>query len=322
MAGRVWILLPLALVCGCGLGDGEPAPKDLDADWRSSLALVVSKSLQDARREYTPRPVPDQPRGNPVPQPPPNVFELVRYESPVGPLAAYVSPNPGDGQRHPAIVWITGGDCNSIDDLWSDAPRENDQTAAAYRRAGIIMMFPSLRGGNDNPGKKEGFYGEVDDVLAAADFLAKQDYVDPQRIYLGGHSTGGTLAMLVAESTDRFRAVFSFGPAESVDRYPAEYTPFDATDSNEVALRSPGRWLSSVGCPLFVIEGRTGNSDSLKAMERASQNPKIQFFPLTGGDHFTILAPVNELIASKILQDTGPTLNINLSRDELNAIVR
>ena len=33
------------------------------------------------------------------------------------------------------------------------------------------MMFPSLRGGNNNPGSKEGFFGEVDDVLAAADLL-------------------------------------------------------------------------------------------------------------------------------------------------------
>jgi hypothetical protein len=26
-------------------------------------------------------------------------------------------------------------------------------SAAAYRNAGIVMMFPSLRGGNENPGK-------------------------------------------------------------------------------------------------------------------------------------------------------------------------
>ena len=74
------------------------------------------------------------------------------------------------------------------------------------------MMFPSLRGGNDNPGVREGFFGEVDDVLAAAEYLSKQAFVDPQRIYLGGHSTGGTLVLLVAECSGRFRAVFSFGP--------------------------------------------------------------------------------------------------------------
>jgi dienelactone hydrolase len=82
------------------------------------------------------------------------------------------------------------------------------------------MMFPSLRGGNQNPGQKEGFLGEVDDVLAAADFLVREDYVDPARIYLGGHSTGGTPVMLVAESTPRFRAVLSFGPVNDVRGYP------------------------------------------------------------------------------------------------------
>lgn len=55
-----------------------------------------------------------------------------------------------------------------------------------------MMMFPSQRGGNDNPGKREGFLGEADDILAATDHLEKLPHVDPDQIYLGGHSTGGT----------------------------------------------------------------------------------------------------------------------------------
>src|SRR2546430_17631493 len=105
-------------------------------------------------------------------------------------MAAYLSPDPRDGKKHPAIIWITGGDCNSIGDVWSPAPRANDQTASAFWKAGIIMMFPSLRGGNDNPGLKEGFFGEVEDILAAADFLAKQEDVDAKRNYLGGPRPG------------------------------------------------------------------------------------------------------------------------------------
>jgi acetyl esterase/lipase len=108
------------------------------------------------------------------------------------------------------------------------------------------MMFPSLRGGNDNPGTEEGFLGEVDDVLAAADFLGKQAFVDAKRIYLGGHSTGGTLVLLVAECSDRFRAVFSFGPADNVAGYGPEYLPFDSSNPREIELRSPGRWLASI----------------------------------------------------------------------------
>jgi dienelactone hydrolase len=54
-----------------------------------------------------------------------------------------------------------------------------------------------LRGGNDNPGTKEAFLGEVDDILAAALYLARQESVDSNGIFLGGHGTGGTLVLLV-----------------------------------------------------------------------------------------------------------------------------
>jgi dipeptidyl aminopeptidase/acylaminoacyl peptidase len=257
-----------------------------------------------------------------VPDPPPEVFNKVTYESPAGRLAAYLSPDPMDGMKHPAIVWITGGDCNSIGDVWTDAPASNDQTAAAFRKAGVIMMFPSLRGGNDNPGTKEGFLGEVDDVLAAAAFLAKQDYVAADRIYLGGHSTGGTLVLLVGEDSDRFRAVFSFGPADNVAGYPAEFVPFDTSNPRELELRSPGLWLASIKAPVFVIEGTVdSNLESLQAMARASTNPQAHFLSVRGANHFSVLAPVCKLLADKIVHDDGASQGLSLTEQELNAVV-
>jgi acetyl esterase/lipase len=278
------------------------------------------QALPEARRGFTPRPVPASSPKEPVEEPPARVFRTVRYDSPVGKLAAYLSPDPNDGKKHPAIVWITGGDCNSIGDVWGAAPANNEQTASAYRKAGIPMMFPSLRGGNNNPGAREYFFGEVDDVLAAADFLAKQEFVDPDRIYLGGHSTGGTLAFLVAESSDRFRAVFSFGPVDDPTGYGREYAPFDKSDRREVELRSPGKWLDSVRSPLFVFEGtaKPGNLTSLQTMQQGSKNPLIHFHPVKGATHFTILAPTNQLIASRILKDEGPTTNLAFTEEELN----
>ena len=195
------LLLPLfALSAGCV----DEAPKLVKPPARSGAGTERAKTEHTGHVERGEARVRDSPwseqdREGPPDQPPPKVFSLVRYKSPAGDLAAYLTPDRGDGAKHPAIVWITGGDCNSIGDVWKDAPRKNDQTASAYRKAGIVLMFPSLRGGNDNPGRREGFLGEVDDVLAAADYVAAQPYVDPRRIYLGGHSTGGTLAMLVAE---------------------------------------------------------------------------------------------------------------------------
>jgi dienelactone hydrolase/Fe-S cluster assembly iron-binding protein IscA len=254
----------------------------------------------------------------PAPEPPAHLFRLVRYEGPLGKMAAYVTPDPQDGQKHPAIVWITGGDCNAIGECWQEGPPENEQTASAYRKAGILMMYPSLRGGNDSPGVKEGFFGEVNDVMAAGEFLRRQPYVDPERVYLGGHSTGGTLVLLTAECSDRFRAVFSFGPADDVAGYGPQYNPFVLSDPKELQLRAPVRWLGAIRVPVFVFEGTGGNRRSLQALERASKNPKVRCFEINRANHFTGLAPTNRLIAAKILQDTGPSCALAFTAEEVN----
>ncbi len=277
-------------------------------------------SLAEARKGHTTKLAKQHKANKPVPDPPAKVFRKVKYESPAGKLAAYITPDPKDGKKHPAIVWITGGDCNTIGDVWSPAEPSNDQSARQYREAGIVMMFPSLRGGNDNPGVQENFYGEVDDVLAAAEYLAKQEYVDASRIYLGGHSTGGTLALLVAEVPNKFRAVFSFGPVEDIKGYGGQFTEAVKTsDAREVELRSPGHWLNSVQCPTFVFEGdQQGNLSSLQAMAKAATNPKAKFYPVKRATHFSLLAPINTLIAQKILADTDKETKLSFTEAELN----
>lgn len=311
-----YALLAVLVLAGCGRSGRSPSEK-------SSPGVLGGQSeevgtLVEARRGFQTKLAPRGGDRDPVPQPPARIFRTARYDSPAGKLAAYLSPDPKDGKKHPAILWITGGDCNSIDDgCWKEGPPSNDQSASAFRKAGLVMMFPSLRGGNDNPGSKEGFLGEVDDVLAAADYLAKQEFVDPARIYLGGHSTGGTLVLLVSECSDRFRAVFSFGPVENVAGYPPEFLPFDTSNRREIELRSPGRWLASIKSPTFVIEGTTeGNLGSLQAMARASTNPNVHFIPVRGANHFSVLAPTTRLLAEKVRRDDGPACNLTVTEEE------
>lgn len=265
------------------------------------------QTLADARRGFETH-VRDTPRpAGPAPTPPASVFSRVHYPSPAGSLAAYVTPRPVDGSRHPAIVWVIGGFDASIDDsAWAPAPADNDQSARAFREAGIVLMLPSLRGGNDNPGKRETLYGEVDDVIAAGDYVAKLDYVDPARVYLGGHSTGGTLVLLVAESTDRFRTIFAFGPVGDVKSYADEAT-FDIADGTESRLRSPMNFLQAIRTPTFIFEGgsRPSNAGALPYLKPKDATVPVRTFRVAGVNHFSILSPVTGLLARKIMATTG-----------------
>ena len=76
------------------------------------------------------------------------------------------------------IVRITGCVHNSIDDVCSPRSRDTHQPASAFRKAGFVMMFPPQRGGIDNPGQLEGFFSEVDAILAATEHLAALPYGD------------------------------------------------------------------------------------------------------------------------------------------------
>jgi acetyl esterase/lipase len=243
--------------------------------------------------------------GMPVPTPPADLFVRSDYKGGEGrELVAFVTPDPRDGAKHAAILWLTGGDSNSLDDFWTEGQPANDQSASAFRKAGMIVMFPTLRGGNTDTGRKEFFFGEVDDVHAAANHLARLPYVDPARIYLGGHSTGGTLALLVVETGGRFAAVFAFGPVAAVNRYPAPLVPdaLSSADALERRLRSPVHWVAGISTPTYLIEGDSspGNADDLEVM-CAFRNPLVHCISAAGFDHFSVLWPVSRTIAARLV---------------------
>lgn len=257
-----------------------------------------------------------------VPTPPKNSgFELVGYPSQGKTLPAYVSSDPGDGKKHPAIIWVVGGWSNSIDEEnlvhgeWS-----NDQSALAFAEHGIVTMFPTFRGGSSGTGAKEAKYGEMDDVIAAYDYLARQPYVDANRIYLGGHSTGGTLAMLTAEAMDKFRAVFAFGAADRFEKHNQTQFVFDTNDKREFDLRSPIVWLQDIKSPTFAFEGdESDKAQSLDAMKRASHNSQVHFYLVNHADHFSTLAPLTDMLAQKVANDVGSQSNIQITDAEVQA---
>jgi predicted esterase len=285
-----------------------------------TLKPTTVQTLAQARDGFETRNVDKSGRPEPLPNPPASLFVRTDYKSTANlVLPAFVTPNPKDGKKHPAIIWLTGGDTNSLSDFWSPQPANNDQTASAFRKAGIVMMFPTLRGGNTNPGNKELFYGEVDDVVAATEHLASLPYIDRNQIYLGGHSTGGTLVLLTAEMGERLngriRAVFSFGPIGHIEQYQwmQSLQRLIQQSDPEGKLRSPFYWLHGVAVPTYLIEGtESPNLDELDAMCKKSSNPQLHCIRANGMSHFSVIDAVSKVIAARIVMgSTGLAFELN-----------
>lgn len=275
---------------------------------REALASTGATALAQERHGFVSAATVTPSVRTPLPYPPPALFVRSDYRTDrVGTFASYVTPDPKDGRRHPAIVWLTGGDSNALDDFWTPGPADNDQSVHAFRDAGVVMMFPTLRGSHGQQGAREFLLGEADDVMAAANQLAKLSYVDPARIYLGGHSTGGTLALLVAAQPHPFRAVFAFGPVARSTDYPAALSGIDFSrlPAAEARLRSPLPWIGDVSRPTYIIEGDRSPANAAARVElcSATDNPLVRCRTITGATHFSVLSAVTPQLADDILED-------------------
>lgn len=274
---------------------------------RKALKTTVGEGQRDA---------------TPAPEPPAGDLEKVTYDAPLGKNVAYVTPVKS-GPKRPAIVWIHGGFGWGIDEgAWTPGPRDNDQSAIGFRKAGIAEMYPALRGGSQNPGHQECFLGEIDDVLAAAELLARRPDVDPRRVYLGGHSTGALIALLAAASTPRFRAVFAFGPVADPRQYgPSSCEPPGISEA-EARPRSVIEYLHEIVTPTFVADGAEGNVAVFPMMRKRVGAAPITFLTIPGANHFTALAPEVDAAAKAILADIGDKPAIHLTVEQIQAAMR
>lgn len=89
----------LALILGCSKGGSAP-----EAQRESAAPLTAARSLVEARRGFTTKLEPRERTSEPLPEAPRELFRTVRYDAAPGKLGAYLTPDPKDGKRHPAIV--------------------------------------------------------------------------------------------------------------------------------------------------------------------------------------------------------------------------
>lgn len=108
-----------------------------------------------------------------------------------------------DGEKRPGLLIVHGGFHTCFEWRWFPL-------VVAAVKEGYAVMFPEYRG---STGYGETIYKndygttDVADVLAAADYLARKDFVDASKIGILGHSRGGMIAVrLMQKHPKRFQA--------------------------------------------------------------------------------------------------------------------
>jgi dipeptidyl aminopeptidase/acylaminoacyl peptidase len=116
----------------------------------------------------------------------------------------FLPARPEPGRRYPGLVAVHGGYHFSL----------NEEFFGYIERAvaeGYVVIFPEYRGsrgyGAEHYNAQDYGGKDVDDVLAAADYLSGRAPVDPSRLGIVGRSRGGMIALLAIErAPKKFRA--------------------------------------------------------------------------------------------------------------------
>lgn len=225
------------------------------------------------------------PQQGDMPKPPQHVREI-EYPSGDLRLKAWVGMPAQRQAQMPVVIFLHGGFAFATEDF---------DMARPYLAAGHVVVTPILRGECGQAGHFSMFFDEVNDVLAVADHLRGQSYVDPRRIYLAGHSAGGTLTMLAGMATAQFRAIASFsGSPDQISFTSGEpwsrIVPFDQRNPAEFEIRSPLAYAASLKSPTRLFWG------SKEAFFRASTRTLVEIARSKGldvegieipGDHFS-----------------------------------
>lgn len=266
--------------------------------YRTDRELNLTQSRENTATNLT-RSIPAPQESDAAMAPPPGA-KLVAYPSGDLQLKAWVSQDPNDQKKRPAIVFLHGGFALDETD-W--------EVLQPFRDAGFVVMTPSLRGENGNPGYFEFFYGEVDDAIAAGSYLAKLPYVDEDKVYVTGHSIGGKLVAMVGVSDSNYRAAVAYSPSEldtakwvqdimrtnqSVSSkktlLDSELIVFDPRNAADVGLRDPSIFGNQLQIPLLIYyESRRQFSGGTFESKAEQGNRPLLNRLVTGVDHMTML---------------------------------
>ncbi len=203
--------------------------------------------------------------------------------------------------KNPAIVWVHGGP------EWQEVHNFN-KYIQILTNAGFVVISPNYRGSIGYGRKfqkkiyKDWGGNEYKDVLESVEILKKTDYIDSNRIGIGGGSFGGFVSLTcVTKSPDIWMCgIDIFGPS-NLFTFLKSIPPFwkkgadrlignIETDKELLYERSPINFANSIKCPMFVVQGkydtRVAEAESNQIVEKLKQkNKPVEYILLEDEGH-------------------------------------
>ena len=178
----------------------------------------------------------------------------------------YVPYNAERNGKNAAVVFVHGG---------PDAQYQNFfvRSVQYLVNQGYFVIAPNYRGSSGhgkefaNANRFDMGGGDLEDVISAADWIAKTGYVDTKKIAVLGGSYGGYLSMMaVTKAPDRWAAGVPFFPfvnwfteMENTDPYGREYAIANMGDPMKDTARfkdrSPIYFVDQIKAPLLLLAG-------------------------------------------------------------------
>ena len=138
---------------------------------------------------------------------------------------------------------------------------------SAFQAEDLVILRFNFRGVNLSEGKYDEGEGEINDVIAAVNFLKIQKLVDPTRLFLVGYSFGAWIGLRAAFKIDNLKAIAGIAP------------PFGIYDF---------KFLERITLPIFLMCGDIDticNKNELETtFDKISSSKKKTI--VSGADHF------------------------------------
>jgi dipeptidyl aminopeptidase/acylaminoacyl peptidase len=170
-------------------------------------------------------------------------------------------------KKYPLIVYVHGGPAYANLARWPGA----GFGAAPFSALGYFVLMPNPRGSYGEGEKftqanrKDFGYGDLRDILAGVDAVAKTNSIDPNRVGISGWSYGGFMTMFAITQTHRFKAAVagagistwkSYYGENSIDQWMIPFFGASVYDDPAVYAKSSAiNYIKNAKTPTLIVVG-------------------------------------------------------------------